>query len=166
MWSKIFNNSRDMSLLVSDNSVGVSLQDGKIGFFLSDYQISEFARFVSGIVMPLDAWTDISISYTRHVGVSFYVNGHLNLFASTSQFAEAPFESSDYNLYFGSYRFANLELDGVLDEIKFYYKGLSAAGMMSLSLEFSLSKRATKKRVTKLRDQILYLTDNHNVFFL
>ena len=82
-----------------------------------------------GIVstVPVGIWTRVAVAYDQKIGIWVYINGVLERFKSIS--LANPFTKLwDVPSFIGTktgqycYRYA-----GVLDEIKFFYKGLNSA---------------------------------------
>ena len=114
-------------LTYSANSINIMhLSTGGIGTYVINNAFILHGAAVSAA--PVNVWTRVAVAYDQKVGLWVYINGVLEGFnpISLANSATAP---ADNPFYIGSkmgenhHRYA-----GVLDEIKFFYKGLNSAG--------------------------------------
>ena len=79
-------------------------------------------------VMPLGTWTHIAVVYDQRSGLWLYINGTEESFKSKDA-AYSYTAGTNNPFYIGTKASQNFHrYNGAVDEIKFFYKGLSSAG--------------------------------------
>ena len=91
-------------------------------------QPNSISAFVTHSVAPVGTWTHVAVVFDPDVRMFIYMNGTLDAFKSINEdfLHTSPYGPHDY--IFGSKQHGPYPFDGILDEIKVFYDGLSSAG--------------------------------------
>ena len=136
MWIKPSGKSGLHHLTHSENHINIVFTNGRVWAWVLNYPYKlDYITSVSAV--PVGDWTHVVVSYSRNTGSSLYVDGVLEDFRpfSDSHRSHSPYPIP-YNYYISNKANGRCGFDGTVDEIQFFYKCLTNAGINILLNEY------------------------------